>query len=598
MNNFIQDWLFPDEQIVWSGKPSKKRILNKVTLKGAGFFVLYDGLMILILIFLFNLIKGFHIIMLLPAFFFFLGFFVANYTIALIRFERNDIYYYLTNKRLIIFADLENTTVNKKHLVNYKPFDSFNLENIRLLHIQYSIFGTGNIYASDKFKNHKISFFNVDNPDNLRQLILKQENVDLYPDNTSTNRNTSLFCSADNILNPDDLLHSALKTDAAQKEKTIWSEHPKIRFLFLIIQTSPLIFTFCFFWNAGLMFIICFLIKNNPQIFMNVYISLGFIMLFAAGIFFTAIYIFPLRDKYKNLFYSVSNKKIVIKTNKISLSEYYWHDIKTLSVQINKNKYGNVYLNMPSKKAAHSKNNNNFNFDSLFYHIKNPVYVYKLLQQQMLKIHSSNQKAYQVHACDYENRRNGLKDLMLDNEKIIWSGKPNASFVLKKIIKIHDILFSMSWIALSAFMFFKAIAITGAFALWVLPYLIFLAGGVIVVFNKVQSILQLLNKTSYIITNKGISIYVDGFHLYYQSIWYPNLKRLEIKESKNGIGTIYFNNYLDSMPYSKKTNYMNNIKSNFCGIENVNYVYYIIKEQYEKYRSEINNEPDIDSELI
>ena len=331
---------------------------------------------------------------------------------------------------------------------------------------------------------------------------------------------------------------------------------------------------------------------------MNIYISLGFIMFFAAGIFFTAIYIFPLRDIYKNLFYSVSNKKIVIKTNRTSRSEYYWHEIKTLSVLINKNNSGNIYFNLPSRKTAHLKSNNNFDFNNLFYNIKNPVYVYKLIQQQMLKINFPNQETIQIHSYDYDNRRNGLEDLMTDNEKIIWTGKPKPSCILKKAIKIHDILFRMIWIALSAFMFFKAIAITGEFLLWFLPYLVFLVGGLIAAFKKTHNILQFLNKTSYIITDKGISIYVDGVNLHYHSIFYSGLEQFEVDESKNGIGTIYFNKYLDSLPNSKKASYMHHIKSNFCGIENVRDVYEIIKEQYEKIRSEINREPDIDSELV
>ena len=93
----------------------------------------------------------------------------------------------------------------------------------------------------------------------------------------------------------------------------------------------------------------------------------------------------------KNLgknYYSIFSDRIHIKNNKRSKGQSYkMNAIKTISLQLNKNNRGNINLGINTGNTSFSGEHREYKFasDVCFYNIKNPVYAYKLLTQQMYK---------------------------------------------------------------------------------------------------------------------------------------------------------------------------------------------------------------------
>ena len=109
---------------------------------------------------------------------------------------------------------------------------------------------------------------------------------------------------------------------------------------------------------------------------------------------------------------------------------------------------------------------------------------------------------------------------------------------------------------------------------------------------------SLHKKTSYTITDKGICIYIDKAQIYYKSIWYPDLERINISEGKKGTGTIYFNSHLEPDLNPLEASYLFNLQSGFYEIENADYAYDLIMELYDKHKYANDESTDTDRELI
>ena len=144
------------------------------------------------------------------------------------------------------------------------------------------------------------------------------------------------------------------------------------------------------------------------------------------------------------------------------------------------------------------------------------------------------------NVCYTKLLRPDFSTLLLEKEKVIWTGKPKAFSVLGNAKRIVGFLLLLITIALSVFIFINAYIINEGFTEHILPFLAFPIICLSLYIALMTKISSLHKKTSYTITDKGICIYIDKAQIYYKSIWYPDLERINISEGKKGTGTIYF----------------------------------------------------------
>jgi len=598
VDELIRDELLPDEKIVWSGQPSKKKLISKLVSKYIKDFFIYEIVFLSFFALSFLFSGKLNAVHFLTAPFIIAGLLLLVKTIILIIFERNNIFYFLTNKRLISFIDKENTLINKKYLKDYQPFKSVNLEIISLLYAKHSKSKIGSIYAKWNTPSTYRIFEKVDNPNEICQLILKQDKVKLYLDTTNSNRKATYYMRSESLSNPEDLVATTLNP-----EKPLWTDNStsvipslsdfskkNLKFLFM-----------SFFVTAPIFIMLAFVFKYTDSFSKKIYVSV--ILLLGAAILnyptFSRFLLFA-KNLGKN-YYSIFNNKIHIKNNKRSKGQSYNMDtIKTISLQLNKNNRGNVNFGVNTGNTVFSEEHQEYKFVSnvCFYNINNPVYAYKLITQQMYKKAFPKDHPFYVHECDYENINPDFNTLLLEKEKVIWTGKPKAFSVLGNTKRIVGLLLLLIAIALSLFIFIKAYIINEGFTVNILPFLAFPIISLSLYIALMTKISSLHKKTSYTITDKGICIYVDKAQLYYKSIWYPDLERINISEGKKGTGTIYFNSHLEPDINPLEASYLFYLQSGFYEIENADYVYDLIMELYDKHKYSNNESSNTDRELI
>ena len=128
-------------------EPSKKKLISKLVSKYIKDFFICEIMFLFFFVLAFFFTGKLTAVHFLTAPFIIAGLLLLVKIINLISFERNNIFYFLTNKRLISVIDKKNTSINKKFLIDYQPFKSENLEIVSLLYAKHSNPKMGNIYA-------------------------------------------------------------------------------------------------------------------------------------------------------------------------------------------------------------------------------------------------------------------------------------------------------------------------------------------------------------------------------------------------------------------------------------------------------------------
>ncbi|MBN2879227.1 MAG: hypothetical protein JXN65_06300 [Clostridia bacterium] len=357
---------------------------------------------------------------------------------------------------------------------------------------------------------------------------------------------------------------------------------------------------FCFIWNTLLILFVSLIIKHNPKVFLNIFVTSCFILFFIVGIYLPFAGSKPLIKSKNKTLYMITQKKIIIKdVKRQSECSYYWDEVKDISLEINKNNLGNIYFNLSSNRKVPSEtiSDNAVNFESCFYNISNPIYVYQLIRQQMQAKYFPDKDFFSVHTSVSTQNMDNPRKLLLNNETIIWNGHPSSISIFKPPQNIKRLIFSIVWAMIALFMFVQSIRLNGGFSLNLFPVLLLALLGVVILLSNFLVPLNMINaynKTSYIVTDKGISIYINTYRKYYLSIWYPSLESIHIQENRDESGTIYYNSDFSSTLVDQ----MHCLKTNFYNINNANHVYVLVKELYDKHKYANEESSDTDRELI
>ena len=144
---------------------------------------------------------------------------------------------------------------------------------------------------------------------------------------------------------------------------------------------------------------------------------------------------------------------------------------------------------------------------------------------------------------------------LVSGEKIIWSGKPKKkAFIINKSITMLPFALIRASVT-EHFLFF----IIPFFALHLMPVWIWL-GNVVTANKKWEN-------TKYYVTDKRIIIKNGFFAENYQTIYYKDIKNVNLRigllDKMLGVGDIYF----DFMPFNNGYNYQNAYMPNACFLD-------------------------------
>jgi len=304
-----------------------------------------------------------------------------------------------------------------------------------------------------------------------------------------------------------------IKKYLIKNEKLIWEGQPKSSFF---LPENPLML-FGFGCNVCILGLLWVYLESNSYI--SPVILFGFLMFLFAGVL---IMIKPILDSRAsvNKKYTVTSYKVTMHSKKtLDTVLYSMEDIKIISVQKNTNNAGSIYFNNLSKGSSNMESNTSFK------NIENPIYVYALIRQMKNNQLSTKVDINEFKLDNFSPINNTLKNILLNNESIIWTCKP----ILNSNSK-----------------------------------------------NKLRK------KVFYTVTNLGIIIYIEKRSTYFKSILYSDLEKVELKKNEDGSGSIYFNSNLESFSYyrSRKDPFYY-FKLCFYEVEDVDSVYNIILKQKE-----------------
>ena len=179
------------------------------------------------------------------------------------------------------------------------------------------------------------------------------------------------------------------------------------------------------------------------------------------------------------------------------------------------------------------------------------------------------------------NYHKEFKDELLDNEKILWSGKPKDGIFFKASDALM-IPFSLMWGGFAIFWEMSVITTDAPifFKLWGIPFVLV---GLYMIFGRFLFEKKEREKTFYAVTDSRVLIKSGLFNTKLTSLSLQKLPELSITKKDNGFGTIEFvdSNILSSIgsfsPYKKDNT------PKFEMIEDVQYIYNeIIRLQREK----------------
>ena len=179
------------------------------------------------------------------------------------------------------------------------------------------------------------------------------------------------------------------------------------------------------------------------------------------------------------------------------------------------------------------------------------------------------------------NYHKEFKDELLDNEKILWSGKPKDGVFFKASDALM-IPFSLMWGGFAIFWEMSVITTDAPifFKLWGIPFVLV---GLYIIFGRFLFEKKERGKTFYAVTDSRVLIKSGLFNTKLTSLSLQKLPELSITKKDNGFGTIEFgdSNILSSI--GSFTPYKKDNTPKFEMIEDVQYIYNeIIRLQREK----------------
>ncbi len=135
----------------------------------------------------------------------------------------------------------------------------------------------------------------------------------------------------------------------------------------------------------------------------------------------------------------------------------------------------------------------------------------------------------------FQNLQNELRPHLDINEHLLWTGKPKTGIVLNTS-DIFLIPFSIFWCGFAIFWVIGASQAGFLFALFGVP---FVAVGLMMVFGRFIIDAKQRENTTYGLTQNRIIIKSGIFNSNIQSIDLKTLTNINLKEKKDGNGTIY-----------------------------------------------------------
>lgn len=165
-----------------------------------------------------------------------------------------------------------------------------------------------------------------------------------------------------------------------------------------------------------------------------------------------------------------------------------------------------------------------------------------------------------------------FKDELLNNEKILWSGKPKDGIFFKESDALM-IPFSLMWGGFAIFWEITALSSNAPifFKLWGIPFVLV---GLYMIFGRFLFEKKEREKTFYAVTDSRVLIKSGLFNTKLTSLSLQKLPELSITKKENGFGTIEFGdaNILDSSSSLNVDSRKDNI-AKFEMIEDVQYIY-------------------------